>query len=104
MSRGNSRSLDLCQEFLVLRRGNQIGTCGSNIPPGASVNPLDRPTRMLHDERFGISCRDGKRPQIPLVAHISESDANISQKPATLDPLDRRPPKYFSKLRVVEPE
>jgi len=57
---------------------------------------------MLGDERFRVKGRSSERWQVSAVPHISESNADISQKSPALDPFDRRAAKKGAELGIVE--
>ena len=68
----------------------------------AFQNTVNCPSRMLGDERFWVRGRSSERRQVGTVSHISESNADISQKSPALDPFDRRAAKKGAELNVVE--
>ena len=57
---------------------------------------------MLGDERFWVKGRSSERWQVSTGPHISESDADISQKSPALDPFDRRAAEKGAELSIVE--
>ena len=68
------------------------------------LDSFDRPNRVLGDERFAVARRARERRQIVARSDIAERDADVAQKAAALDPLDRRAAKHFSELLVIERE
>ena len=59
---------------------------------------------MLGDERFAVACGRCQRRQIVQSPDVAERDADIAQKTAPLDPLDRRATKHFPKLLIIQRE
>ena len=57
---------------------------------------------MLGDERFGVKGRSAERWQVSNGPHISESDADISQKSPALDAFDWRAAEKGAELDIVE--
>jgi hypothetical protein len=84
--------------FKILRRYLEVLLEGVR----SFQNSIDCPSRMLGDERFSVKGRSSERWQISAVPHISESDADISQKPPALDPFDRRATENGAELGIIE--
>lgn len=57
---------------------------------------------MLGDERFWVKGHSAERWQVSMGPHISERDANISQKSPALDAFDGRAAKKGAELDIVE--
>src|SRR5450755_726622 len=64
----------------------------------------NRPTGVLGNKRFRIDGCTFQRRQIVQIAYVPQRYANVSQKSAALDSLDRRIAKHYPKLRVAEGE
>lgn len=79
--------------FKILRHGLEARTF---------QNAMDRPRRMLGDERLGVKGRSAKRRQVGMAPHVPESYADISQKSPALDPFDRRAAEKGAELDIVE--
>lgn len=65
-------------------------------------NTVNRPSRMLGDQRFWVKGRSAERRQVSIGPHISESDTDVSQKSPALDAFDRRAVEKGAELDIVE--
>src|SRR5205814_1108949 len=68
----------------------------------AATDPFDRPFRMLGNQWLGIARGLFQRRQIFAAADVSKGDADVPQKTAALDALDRRVAKQIAKLGFAQ--
>ena len=55
----------------------------------AFLYPLNRPSRVLSNQRLRVNGRLSEGWQVTALAHISKSNTDISQESPALDPFDR---------------
>ena len=65
------------------------------------VNPLNCPCSVLRDQWLRVVGRTSERWKVGWITYIAESDTHIAQKPATLDPKNRRTTEEATEFRFI---
>src|SRR4029077_16437966 len=85
-----------------MQRSGSLDSTNLLLKTGPLADSVDCPCGMFCNQRFRIQGCWLQGWQIFACADIAERDANVSQKPTSLDPFDWRITKKIAELRLAQ--
>src|SRR6516164_8471376 len=85
-----------------MRQSCRMDSKQLSVGAGALQDSINGPRGVFGDQRLWVASRALERWQILARSDVSERDANVPEKSAALDPLNRRTAKQVTKLSFVK--